>query len=48
MARIVVGECGADRLADEIVSGFITATVNGETVPAYNWLPSLAVGWLPR
>lgn len=38
MARIMVGEYRADRIADEVVSSFITANVNGEVVPAYQWL----------
>lgn len=40
MARIMVGEYRADRLADAIVSGDITATVNGEVVPAFEWMLS--------
>lgn len=38
MARIMVGEYRADMIADEVVSSFITANVNGEVVPAYQWL----------
>ncbi len=40
MARIMVGEYRADRIADEVVSKFITATVNDEVVPAYQWMTS--------
>lgn len=40
MARIMVGEYRADRIADEVVSSFITANVNGEVVAAYQWLTS--------
>ena len=40
MARILVGECRADRIADEVVSTYITATVNDEVVPAYQWMTS--------
>lgn len=40
MARIMAGEYRADRIADEVVSSFITANVNGDVVPAYQWLTS--------
>ena len=38
MARIIAGEYRADRLADEIVSQYITASVDGDTRPAFVWL----------
>ena len=40
MARIMVGEYRADRIADGVVSWYMTATVDGEVVPAFNWMTS--------
>lgn len=41
MARIMVGEYRADRIADEVVSTYVTATVNDAVVPAYQWMTSV-------
>lgn len=38
MARIMVGEYRADRLADEVVSRYITASADGEVKPAFIWM----------
>lgn len=40
MSRILVGEYRADQLADVVVAGYMSVTVNGEIMPAHDWMTS--------